>query len=93
MYYGRESSSYEVGLVNTSDTDYSKVTVYPTVVNTHYSIKISTTNSPFTPLDSITFTDVKQDEEKPRTFFVKVISNDETSAIVNDKIELVASND
>ena len=93
VYCSRESSSYEVGLINTSDTDYSKVTVYPTVVNTHYSIKISTTNSPFTPMDSITFTDVKQDEEKPRTFFVKVISNDETSAIVNDKIELVASND
>lgn len=85
IIYTKESSTYEIGIINNSDTaNLPEVEIKSEIINEHYKILLSKV-TPFVGQEILTFKDLNIDGE-PRLFYVKLISYDKFTSDVNGYI-------
>lgn len=86
----KESSTYEIGLINNSDSTRDSVVLHSDINNIHYKLLFSY-NKPFVGTETLTFNNVKVGDE-PILFYVKLVSNDRYTEKVDGNIIAESTN-
>lgn len=89
LFRGRESSTYEIHVLNRSDHTISSATIYAENANKDVVIEMSPYRSPFEPQESITFKNIKFNDYG--TFYIRVSASEDFIGWFEDDINVTGT--
>ena len=86
----KESATYEIGLINNSDSNRDSIVLHSDIYNDHYKLLFSY-GKPFVGVETLKFDNVKVGDE-PILFYVKLVSYDRHTEKVSGNIIAESTN-
>ena len=86
----KESATYEIGLINNSDSNRDSIVLHSDIYNDHYKLLFSY-SKPFVGVETLKYDNVKVGDE-PILFYVKLVSYDRHTEKVSGNIIAESTN-